>query len=518
MPPKTLMTKFVSKRFSGDEIKGTKFTFKIERFRSDDWDGIEALSTDAALEVKFLYIVETMDDNMKALLLGIIEFRGTRTVGEVNRLPSLAQAEVMKKPGLGCVFQKIKDVDGRKFQYGTTELTGRDKFLLLSIEEQNRIAPRAVEIFGIRYSARQVTGKGAYYTCNSWTCTGAVSFKLSKREEGFEHNIIDRDQPSFRKPHTTDCAQKRKLNDTDHINTDSIVMNIPYISRSFQDERKSNNKSISTGLLMLDRLVDERDVELRMAGAGDRTVIFSSIYEKSIKEGLDWGNICLIMIISTYLPLNWSSKYFDKEERVEDDLDKDLNALEEIVKRSTDSDLQDFNGSINGVCTHCMGRTPIEVAFKSEAARENGLNIVPRNSLPDQYQALHPHIIKGKISDGGYNWFSSVIEEQGSAVDSVKFSTKHNKVKREAFAEFTVCVVDVPPKMGMRNLFTKGLPRFHGTSQEMPVKRVYAVTCGPNGTFSENGAYIKLVRDNYDMKSEIFGKKWTIESMKVAEV
>lgn len=54
--------------------------------------------------------------------------------------------------------------------------------------------------------------------------------------------------------------------------------------------------------------------------------------------------------------------------------------------------------------------------------------------------------------------------------------------------------------------FLTRLPAWKGfwvTEESIPVRRVWEFTRGPRGYFSEPGARIKLIRDNYDMKSPV---------------
>eukprot|EP00956_Cyclotella_meneghiniana_P031823 scaffold85108_cov59-Cyclotella_meneghiniana.AAC.1 len=436
----------------------------------------------------------------------------------------LCKAKVIRKNGIIKLNSYLYDNDPvNRFTFGGDgAVMASTVFKRLSDEDKERVAPRFITIYGHRYYGRNVSGRKVRYRCSDNGCPGSVSFDITLNEEGFEHKVIDVNSANLIMGHNDSCRQ-RQLNlesSTQSDNNFSMENFIPYIDRHFESER-----DVSKGLLMLDTLVDERDEEILNASESGKRVIFRDIHKKSIKEGCDWGTLSSSHICNTLIRSNWVSKYSGMEEYLELDLDKDIKALEDVVRVQQDADLQDINGMKDGVSTHCMGRCPIDIAYQSKEARkagENGVNIVPRKILPEQYHALHSHIGKrerhGTLGDPECVWFNTIVNGEGSGLDTVRFATKHNWVKREPFAEFTICVLDVMLSWKMRSLRINGLPAFHGIDDELKVKRVYVVACGPNGTFSENGAYIKLVRDNYDMKREIVGKKWTVESMKSAEV
>lgn len=78
-----------------------------------------------------------------------------------------------------------------------------------------------------------------------------------------------------------------------------------------------------------------------------------------------------------------------------------------------------------------------------------------------------------------------------------------------------MCILDVPSDVRMVSLLMKSRENMRGINQEIPIKMVFTITCGSkDGTFLDDGAKIQLVRDNYDMKSAIFDKVWTVADMK----
>ena len=127
------------------------------------------------------------------------------------------------------------------------------------------------------------------------------------------------------------------------------------------------------------------------------------------------------------------------------------------------------------------------------------------------------HLLKGKSqeNDGSRSWSIFSLNNKGSRSDALYWTVVHNGNRRGILKEFTLCILDVPSNVRMVSLLMKGCENMRGINQEIPIKMVFTITFGSkDGTFLDDGAKIQLVRDNYDMKSAIFDKVWTVADMK----
>ena len=127
------------------------------------------------------------------------------------------------------------------------------------------------------------------------------------------------------------------------------------------------------------------------------------------------------------------------------------------------------------------------------------------------------YLLKGKSqeNDGSRSWSIFSLNNKGSGFDALYWTVVHNGNRRGILKEFTLCILDVPSNVRMVSLLMKGCENMRGINQEIPIKMVFTITCGSkDGTFLDDDAKIQLVRDNYDMKSAIFDKVWTVADMK----
>ena len=80
-----------------------------------------------------------------------------------------------------------------------------------------------------------------------------------------------------------------------------------------------------------------------------------------------------------------------------------------------------------------------------------------------------------------------------------------------------MCIVDVPYGSLEMTGILRGRDNFRGIEGELPIKTVFTITCGSrDGTFSEDSATIRVVRENYDMTTEVTSKVWSVMQMRAA--
>ena len=94
----------------------------------------------------------------------------------------------------------------------------------------------------------------------------------------------------------------------------------------------------------------------------------------------------------------------------------------------------------------------------------------------------------------------------------MEWAVGHNNVSREPYKQYTVCELDMTMSLNVRTCGRR--ENFVGVAGEHAIKTVYVVSCGPNGLFSEDEAYISVVRENYDMKRRVKDKKWKVGEMR----
>ena len=231
-------------------------------------------------------------------------------------------------------------------------------------------------------------------------------------------------------------------------------------------------------------------------------------------------------IIDEFLPLNWLSKFANRNTRFHfygntplSEDKSDISTLRDIVSQQTDPLLQLLSGKIDNTYFH-SNAIPIDSFYPgNNPVGSNRKNLVPRDSLPEFYRCGHVHLLgKTLENDGSKCWVLYSLGNKGSGLDSLEWAVIHNGNRRGILRQFTVCIVDVVMNsLQMSGLIDPNRQNFKGIPQELPIKTVFTITCGSrDGTFSEDDAKISLVRDNYDMTTPITDKVWTVVDMKMA--
>ena len=195
----------------------------------------------------------------------------------------------------------------------------------------------------------------------------------------------------------------------------------------------------------------------------------------------------------------------------------DIQALSYLTSLQDDPDLKLLCGKTDYTFFH-GNSMPIECFYQGKNVSDDSQkNIVPLNDLPPYYRNGYLHLLRGKSqeSDGSRVWSIFSLNNKGSGLDALYWTVVHNGNRRGILKEFTVCILDVPSDVRVVSIIAKGCENMRGIDQEIAIKTVFRITCGSkNGTFSDDDAKIQLVRDNYDMKTVIFDKVWTVADMK----